>query len=364
VKQKTVTKIESLAYPVYIGTDLWLEAAAFVQPFLVSGGIYLLTDHNTRKFCLPVLTGNLPELAQKPVFSLSPGEQTKSLSNLEGIWNWLMEQGAVKDSLLINLGGGVVSDLGGFAAGTYKRGIRYINIPTSLIGQADAAVGGKTGINISGVKNQAGLFCNPSAVFINPSFLLTLPENHLKSGFAEIIKCSALSGNGFWETVKNKSGLHGDNLFNLILETVNFKCGIVADDPYEQSSRKMLNFGHTVGHALESFYNLPGQAGMLHGEAVAAGMICEAYLSYEIAGLPGPELEEISTFIHTFFELNPIENCFLDEYLKMMDHDKKKTGEGLVFSLLESLGRPVLDRTVDRENLIRSFGYYNQVIQK
>jgi 3-dehydroquinate synthase len=364
VKQKTVTKIDSLAYPVYIGAEPWHEIKAVVQPFLTSGGVYILTDHHTQKYCLPVLTGIIPELARQDVFSVSRGEPSKDVFNLERIWRWLMEKGAVKDSLLINLGGGVVSDLGGFAAATYKRGIRYINVPTSLIGQADAAVGGKAGINISGVKNQAGLFYDPMAVFINPSFLTTLADAHLKSGFAEIIKCAALSGNGFWEKVKYVRDLREDHLFDLIFETVNFKCDIVAADPFDQSLRKMLNFGHTVGHALESFHNLSGQPGMLHGEAVAAGMICEAYLSSKITGLPERGLEEISNIITALFELKPLENCFLDEYFKIMQYDKKKTINGIGFSLLESLGRPVMERSVDQENLKKSFDYLNHVIQK
>jgi len=275
-----------------------------------------------------------------------------------------MEAGAVRESLLVILGGGVVSDLGGFAAATFKRGIRYINIPTSLIGQVDAAVGGKTGINIAGIKNQAGLFYDPSAVFILPELLETLPESNFRSGFAEIIKCAALSGNGFWEKMKNKTAQEQDHLFGFIFETVNFKCRTVAVDPFDHSTRKMLNFGHTVGHALEIFSNMPGRVGMLHGEAVAAGMICEAYLSYETAGLSEFWLEEITTVIKEFFDLKPIKNLSFGQLFTMMEHDKKKTINGIGFSLLESLGKPILERSVGRVNLTRSFEYFNRKIQK
>jgi 3-dehydroquinate synthase len=357
-KDKNV-KIESLAYPVFIGVEPWHETGKFLGPFLKSGGVYLLTDVNTREFCFPLLENNLPFLAGKPIYSIIPGENSKNLAEWEKILTWLMESGAGRESLLINLGGGVVSDLGGFAAATYKRGMRYINIPTSLIGQADAAVGGKTAINISGVKNQAGLFYDPAAVFINPAFLTTLPENHFRSGFAEIIKCAALSGRNFWQMAKDKLD-DPEHLFDFILESVNFKCGIVAVDPYDQSTRKMLNFGHTVGHALESF----GKDEMLHGDAVAAGMICEAYLSCETCGLPEKGLNEVSCVISKYFDLKPLDDQFYEEYLKIMDFDKKKTGSATGFSLLEDLGKPSLDRLVSRKNLTRSFEYYNQQIRK
>jgi 3-dehydroquinate synthase len=187
---------------------------------------------------------------------------------------------------------------------------------------------------------------------------------HLGSGFAEIIKSAALSGNGFWEEIKNAINLQQVDLFRLITESVNFKCGVVAGDPYDNSSRKVLNFGHTVGHALESYYNEPGRDGMLHGEAVAAGMICESYLSHEIAGLPEKDLDDISNVIRTFFELKPLDSCLSIEYLKMMDHDKKKTKSGPVFSLLKSPGQPVLVDSARHEDIVRSFGYFNDVFKK
>ncbi len=357
-------KCNSLKYPVYVGPEPWNELDALARPFLKNGGIYLLTDLNTRESCIPVLNRHHSWLDEHPLFSIMPGEASKELYTLEEIWIWLMEYGATRDSLLINLGGGVVSDLGGFAAATYKRGISYINIPTSLMGQADAAIGGKTGVNISGVKNQAGLFYDPLSVFILPEFLETLPEPHLKSGYAEIIKSAALSGNGLWQMVKNMKTPGKDDLSKLIIETVKFKCSVVSDDPFDRSTRKMLNFGHTIGHALESLSNNGERGGMLHGEAVAAGMICEAFLSSEIAGLPGNELEDLSGVIKTFFSLEPIDNGSFHHLTGMMDHDKKNTSEGIGFSLLESLGKPCLNRSVDRVKITRSLEYFNQEVKK
>ena len=364
MKQDTCLKIESLTYPVVIGTDPWREIDIFIKPYLQSGGIYLLTDNNTQKYCLPVLTGYMPEMARQPLFSISPGEQSKDSANLDGLWKWMMKSGAAKDSLLINLGGGVVSDLGGFAAATFNRGISYLNIPTSLISQVDAAIGGKSGINISGIKNKAGLFHDPIAVFINPAFLTTLPDAHLKSGYAEIIKCAALSGKAFPKQLINEKLPEQDYLFDLIYETVKFKCSIISGDPFDRSSRKMLNFGHTVGHALESFSGSQGKIEMLHGEAVAAGMICESYLSYLTEGLSRAGLEEITIVIKSFFKPEPINNLFFDQIIELMDFDKKKTNNGIGFSLLQGFGKPSLNRPVDRVNLIRSFEYFNREVQK
>jgi len=364
VKQTANIKIESLSYPVYLGFNLWREIDQFIQPFLKSGGIYLLADHNTSGHCLPVLKDKIPVLAGKPVLSITPGERSKDISALAKIWTWLMETGAGKDSLIINLGGGMVSDLGGFAAATFNRGMPYINIPTSLIAQSDAAIGGKTGLNISGIKNQAGLFYDPAAVFITPVFLDTLPEAHLKSGFAEIIKCAALSGHRFWELMKKDGTAGQKHIFRLIFETVNFKCRIVAEDPADKGTRKMLNFGHTIGHALESISILPGSELLLHGQAVAAGMICESYLSTKLAGLGMDEMDDISSVIKSHFDLNPISKNQYDLLAEIVKYDKKKAGSGIGFSLLESLGKHSPGIFVNYSDLIESFDYYNDIIQK
>jgi 3-dehydroquinate synthase len=363
LKGDSCIRIESLAYPVFIGPDPWKELGHYLDSYLLKGGIFLLADHNTNKHCLPVLLAKLPGLARCPVFLVRPGERSKNLRSLERIWQWMIENDAARDSLLLNLGGGVVSDLGGFAAATYRRGIKYINIPTSLTGQADASIGGKTALNISGIKNQAGLFYDPLAVFICPAFLDTLPKAHFISGFAEIIKCAILSGNGFWLKMKNHDGSTDEKIHELIAESAAFKCGIVKSDPFELAARKILNFGHTVGHALESLSFMPGRARMLHGEAVAAGMICEAYLSYETAGLHQSELDEIRILIGKTFSLRPVESHSYQEIMNMISHDKKKFGGSVGFSLISGAGKPVFDKLVTRDQIIRSFEYYNSLIK-
>jgi 3-dehydroquinate synthase len=361
VKRPANIKIESLTYPVYLGFDLWPDFEMLVQPFLKSGGVFILTDNNTFRACLPVLKEKIPLLIERPVFSISPGELSKDLSGLASIWTWLMENGAGRNSMLINLGGGVVSDLGGFAAATFNRGMAYINIPTSLIGQVDAAIGGKSALNVNGIKNQAGLFYNPAAVFIMPVFLETLPEAHYKSGLAEIIKCAALAGPESWELLKQDGVLDHQQIFALIAEAVSFKCRVVAEDPFDNSGRKMLNFGHTVGHALESISHTRGNE-MLHGQAIATGMICEAYLSNKLAGMGDNELKEISSVIKSFFDLQPIGENLFDQLLRTMDYDKKKTPYGIGFSLLKSLGKHSPGILVNNADIIYSFEYYNRII--
>jgi 3-dehydroquinate synthase len=363
VKQTTNIKIGSLTYPVHLGFNLWHEMDQFLLPFLKYEKIYLLTDQNTNGYCLPVLRENVPLIADQPVFSISPGERSKDISSLDRIWTWLLENGAGKNSLLINLGGGVVSDLGGFAAATFQRGMPYINIPTSLIAQVDAAIGGKTGLNISGIKNQAGLFYDPAAVFIMPVFLETLPEAHFKSGFAEIIKCAALSGDRFWELLKKDDATEQDHIMRLIFETVSFKCRVVGEDPFDQSTRKMLNFGHTVGHALESLCNIPGKDIMLHGQAVAAGMMCETYLSNKTAGLEVDDMDELVSVIKSYFDLKPINENKFDRLAEIVNYDKKKTGSGIGFSLLAGLGKHSPGKFVNTSDLISSFRFYNDIIQ-
>jgi 3-dehydroquinate synthase len=353
--------INHLSYPVYIGANPWDLLKEFVGPYLNGRGVFILTDLNTQKYCLPVLIEHVPSLAGIPSLAVEPGEQSKDLMSAGRIWNWLMENNAGRKSLLINLGGGVISDLGGFSAATFKRGMPFINIPTSLIGQADAAIGGKTGINHSGVKNQAGVFADPSAVFVFPAFLRTLPSDQIRSGFAEILKSALLAGNDVWERIRSVESPYGETDESLIIESVKYKAKLVSIDPYDHSSRKALNFGHTAGHAIESFFNRPGMPGMLHGDAVAEGMVCEAFISSGLAGLPETDMESIISTIIRHFPVKSIDGQYFEEILSLMEHDKKKLGTGINFSLLKSIGHPVVDIEAEREIIFQSFRYLNQI---
>lgn len=346
--------------PVFTGANSTDHLRRFLDQNHPNERIFILTDNNTKIFCLPLLIENVPSLFSCPVMSIPAGEASKSLAMLEEIWIWLMDGGADRGSVLVNLGGGVVSDLGGMAAATFKRGISYINVPTTVIGQADAAVGGKTGINVAGIKNQAGVFCDPTAVFVFPGFLDTLPVRDFKSGFAEIIKSAILAGGESWQTVKRLEKLTDDSLPELIRSCIEYKCRLVAIDPYDRKERQALNFGHTIGHAFESCVSAYGEDGLTHGEAVAAGMICESYLSLELTGLSDGECAEITHVIRNNFNLKSYSHDIYNELFEFLGYDKKNTRGGIICSLLEKIGKPVIGKTAAAENIYRSFLFYNQ----
>ncbi|MBW6459863.1 MAG: 3-dehydroquinate synthase [Bacteroidales bacterium] len=355
-------KIGILPYPVMIGTKIWDEAARVLSTFNPAGGFCLLTDENVARHCLPVIGRLLPGLSDAPVFTIPAGESSKDIAMVEKIWKWLMDSGVERDSVLINLGGGLVSDLGGFAAGTFKRGIRYVNIPTSLIGQADASVGGKTGVNINRIKNQAGLFQDPSAVLIDPGFLQTLPSREMISGYAELIKSGLLSGGEFWDMVRTPHAINRDSIPELIWRAVNFKCDVVARDPLENGWRKILNFGHTIGHAFESLSGRDGIWQLTHGEAVAAGMICEGFLSYRLTGFSRETLDELVSIITTKFRLPSLLADHRRRFRKIMVHDKKNFQGSIRFVLLKSPGNPLVGQYSDSHYLEDSFDFYNQAV--
>ena len=356
-------KIKTLPYPVFIGRGIWKDAALLLGSLNEYRKFFFLTDTNVAVYCLPVITRLLPDLSDAPVYMIPAGESSKDISVVKKIWKWLMDRGAGRDALLINLGGGVVSDLGGFTAGTYKRGIRYVNVPTSLTGQADASVGGKTAVNIGSIKNQAGLFNDPSAVLIDPGLLQTLPERELVSGYAELIKSAFLSGGELWDMVRVHHAFHRDSIPEMIRHAVAFKCDVVLKDPREMGRRRILNFGHTIGHAFESFSQKNRHRKYLHGEAVAAGMVCEAYLSYLLAGLPIETLEELVMLIRSHFVLQPLPANHNRYLMKIMKYDKKNIAGDPRFVLMESEGKPVTDQLVHEDHIAASFDFYQQIVK-
>lgn len=355
-------KTGTLPYPVLFGRAIWHEGAEVIKSLKSSGQMFLLADENTSRHCLPFLDRWIPGLSESSVLVIPAGESSKEITFVEKIWKWLMDHRAGRTDLLINLGGGVVSDLGGFAAGTYKRGIRYVNIPTSLIGQADAAIGGKTGINVSGIKNQAGLFYDPSAVLIDPAFLKTLPEKEMISGYGELIKSAFLSGGGFWNMIRQGNAFQRDSIPELIRLAIHFKCDVVALDPLELNRRKILNFGHTVGHAFESLSGQDDSWDLSHGEAVAAGMICEGFLSFRLAGLSRQLLDELVSLTRSSFRFQKISPERYPDIAEIIAHDKKQSKGRPGFVLMESAGKPALEFPVSKELLEESLDFYNQTV--
>ncbi|MEI6434465.1 MAG: 3-dehydroquinate synthase family protein [Bacteroidota bacterium] len=312
--------------------------------------IFILADSQTRSLCLPVLYDHVPFLNGSKVLEVEGGERCKSIGTAEFLWQTLNHYSADRNSLLINVGGGVVTDLGGFVAGGFQRGIRYFNVPTSLIGQADAAIGGKTGVNLENVKNQVGLFYPPTDVFIFTGFLKTLPKNHLRSGLAEIIKSILLSDLLYWRQLQNipvKSLLDEPTesllLKKLITAAVAYKVKLVRKDFHERNIRKALNFGHTIGHAFESFSMTDDNMPALHGEAVAAGMICAAWLSSMKTGLSEKTMKEIQSYLVEGFEPIPFTVDDISKIIALMKYDKKNRDGKFRFTLLAAPGSPKIN---------------------
>jgi 3-dehydroquinate synthase len=320
--------------------------------------VFVLTDANTSRLCYPLLRFHLPEAHS--LIEIPAGEEAKTLDSCELVWNELTEQRADRFAVLVNLGGGVVTDLGGFCAALYKRGIRFVQVPTTLLAQVDASVGGKTGIDFQGLKNHLGVFQEPAGVFIEPKFLETLDPRQLKSGYAEVVKHALIAdADAFREQRINSVFI--DDWTDTIRHSVALKQEIVAQDPLENGPRKLLNFGHTVGHALESF--LLGQPGreILHGEAVAAGMICEAWLSTQHGLLNETELDQIETFLFSVYEKVQFVSLETEAIADYARQDKKNVGSTINCTLLESVGHGVYNQPVTVAEIAASLRYYHRL---
>jgi len=353
--------------PIFFGNDTFSSIDRLVYNMRPSD-IFILVDPNTREHCLPHLIEKTRCLENARVIETGEGESSKTLANAEKLWNELMASGANRSSLMINLGGGVVSDLGGFVAAGYQRGISYINIPTSLVGQADASIGGKTAVNLGNIKNQVGFFYPARAVFIMPLFLKTLPEKHLRSGLAEIIKTALISDANLWRKILRnpvrrllQKPVESRFWFDLIAGTVKYKNKVVVQDYRECKLRKVLNFGHTVGHALEAFSHIrPGNL-LLHGEAVAAGMICASYLSHLKAGLAVEELDAIKTYLAKGFPVIPVEISSIPAVMQLMMHDKKEHKGELQFTLISKPGHPLMNVSCENREILEAIEFYNSL---
>lgn len=342
-------------YSVYTGTDVFdmLLEQLIEQSY---SQVFVLVDEQTEKHCLPILRKTLFDIK---VLKINSGENHKTLPTLQYIWDTLIEHEADRKAVLINLGGGVIGDIGGFAAATYKRGIDFINIPTTLLAMVDSSVGGKTGIDYQNLKNVIGTIQPPAAVFINPLFLDTLPQPELLNGFAEIIKHGLIADDRYWEKTFNTSTLTPETLANLIHGSVKIKSSIVKKDPFERDLRKALNFGHTIGHAIESYSLVHDKKPLKHGEAVAIGMVCEAFLSKEIIGLSGRDLRVISEFVLLHFPKYSLRNIFSKELISYMRQDKKNSHDTINFTLLKRIGKASINHTCTDAQIALALNYYD-----
>ncbi|PPL04424.1 3-dehydroquinate synthase [Parapedobacter indicus] len=349
--------IRSTGYDV-IFDDTLAELHQFIQHNSYSK-ILILTDRNTCTHCLPLLQDALPGFDGYDVIEVDPGEENKNIDFCVGIWRMMLDFGADRQSLLINLGGGVVTDMGGFTASTFKRGIDFVQVPTTLLAQVDASVGGKTGVDMDNVKNIIGTFAQPKAVFIASTFLRTLEKRQLVSGFAEVIKHGLIADRPFYEAVKelDATALSLEH----IRHSVSIKNKVVTEDPLERGLRKILNFGHTIGHALEGYSLANDRNPLLHGEAIAAGMICEAYLAHRLNGLSEKALEDIiNTFRRHFPDYSYTREIY-DELLVLMKNDKKNAGNRIGFALPGAVGQCSIDVFVEESLIVESLDFYRKI---
>jgi 3-dehydroquinate synthase len=344
--------LKSLRYPLIVAEDSYETLAKILKLDAESGcSFFILVDENTHQFCLPQLITNVEALTSAEIIEIDSGEENKNLETCIQLWEVLTELGADRHSILINLGGGVVTDMGGFVAATYKRGIRFYNIPTTLLAQVDASTGSKTGVDLGGLKNQVGVFADPQAVYINPGFLRTLPNEQLQSGFGEIVKHALIADKDYWNLIKREVYYDVENWGNLIKPSLNIKSNIVLKDPTEKGLRKLLNFGHTIGHALET-YALENKRPLLHGQAVALGMLAEAWLSVQLTGLSVDEFNEIQTIILSNFDVFQFEERNFDRILELMGHDKKNVSGKVRLTLVTQIGKGAYDICCE-EGLLR-----------
>jgi len=344
---------------IFIGDHSFKELIQFLtQPF---SSCLVLADENTLKHCYPVIKEILPP---HHLIEIPSGEIHKTFAICGMIWTKLTEFNADRKSLFINLGGGVIGDMGGFSAACFKRGIPFINIPTTLLSMVDASVGGKTGIDFMGFKNQIGLFQKPEAVFIYTAFLKTLPQRELSSGFSEVIKHYLIADSVAFGQVLNSKRPLTDLPWNEIVErNVKIKSAIVEQDPYEKGIRKALNFGHTVGHAVESWFLKNAAVPLLHGEAIAIGMLAESFISLKKDLLANYELSKIQSVIFSYFNLPRIEFTALPEIKTLIKQDKKNEQDTTQFTLLQGIGNYSINIAVEEELIIESINYYNSLLK-
>lgn len=322
--------------------------------------ILILVDENTHHYCLPDLLGNLETDIPFEIIEIEAGEDLKTIETATQIWEILSEFETDRKALLINLGGGVITDLGGFIASTYKRGIRFINIPTTLLGMCDASIGGKTGIDHQFLKNIIGTFSQPEKIFLYPNFLETLPFEQLRSGFAEMLKHGLITDEKHWNDLISIKDLSAESVASLIERSMNIKSEIVEKDFKEQNLRKILNFGHTIGHAVESLFLKKNQI-IPHGECVALGMIAETHLSYLEGLLEEDIAKNIIQKICRFFPKINIDPFSNDEILELMINDKKNEVGEINFTLLKNIGISVYDCHCKIENINSCLKFYRDV---
>lgn len=362
-----IQNLKVLSTEVFFGNDffpyIWEKISA-----LNPSAVLVLTDYSTRFNVWRMLKTKYDFLKSQnnfPIYecSIPQGEKNKNLKQVRRIWDTLLKNHVDRNGIVINLGGGMITDIGGFAAATYKRGIRFVNVPTSLLAQVDASLGGKTGIDFRNAKNQIGLFINAEMTFIDTNFLRTLPKREFRSAFAEILKYGLIYDKNLWEKCKdgNFTNESSEELMEIIFRCCEIKKEIVEKDFYEKKERKYLNFGHTMGHVLESLSMTSKKNSLLHGEAIAWGMLMEANISNHLGLLSENETAEIEKVIMEYNFKKPLFDFSEKSFLKILHHDKKSEKEKLKLTLLEKIGKAKENVDVGENLVLEILNHYKKL---
>ncbi|WKK64735.1 3-dehydroquinate synthase [Lutimonas zeaxanthinifaciens] len=321
--------------------------------------VFILVDTNTEKYCLPGFLESAQFNLNYEVIQIKAGEEFKHIETCNYLWNTLSEKGADRKSLMINLGGGVITDMGGFVASTFKRGIKFINIPTTLLSMVDASVGGKTGVDLGVLKNQIGLFSNPEMVLVDMNFLKTVTDREMRSGLAEIIKYGFTFDKQLWDTIQQFTKIDLEKINDLVYRSVEIKNDVVLKDLLENDLRKSLNFGHTIGHAIESYFlESEDKQNLTHGEAIAAGMVIELYYSSKVFNFPFSLTESLRSFVLDFYGPVNLKKEDFSAIMDLMKFDKKNVSGKVNFVLLDTIENCKLDIQLSPELIEEGLLYY------
>lgn len=348
--------IQAATYPIHFQQKGYQELEKLLTEKKYST-LFILVDENTKQHCYPKFLAQLNTSLPMQIIEIESGEIHKNLETCVSVWNSITDFGGDRKSLLITLGGGVITDLGGFVASCFKRGIDFINIPTTLLSMVDASVGGKTGVDLGVLKNQIGVFANPQMVIIDDVYLETLAAREITSGMAEIIKHGIIYDTKLFNQVKISKE---QQINSLIHRSIEIKNEVVLQDPKEKNLRKILNYGHTLGHAIESFYlESDEKENLTHGEAIAIGMICESYISSKLLNFSIHKLAEVKEAILSIFPKIVLQEADFSAILDLLKHDKKNVSGNVNFVLLYDFEDYKLDCKVTQELIIESLLYYN-----
>ncbi|HZH69925.1 MAG TPA: 3-dehydroquinate synthase [Flavobacteriaceae bacterium] len=343
---------------IYFGKSGVAQLLAYLEEAHYSS-LVIIVDKNTEKHCLPLFASKLQPISTYKTFVIPAGESHKTLESCQQLWKELSNINADRKTIIINLGGGVVTDLGGFVASTFLRGLRFINVPTSLLSMVDASVGGKTGIDFQGIKNQIGVINHPEMVIVDTDYLSTLPKVQFNSGIAEMLKHGLIADAAHWHRLSENEICTSAALKNLIGDSIKIKNSIVLQDPYEKALRKILNFGHTLGHAIESYFLVSNvKKTLLHGEAIAIGLILESFISAKLFNFQEKTLVTLTEVIFRYFKKVSFTPEDIKHIINLLKHDKKNSDGHINFVLLRAVGQPELDCEVPEELIYEAFAFY------